>query len=225
MTKLKCPKCHKGDLVRNTIESFDTKLGGIPFTIHNAKAWQCAECGYVVATAKDLKNWRDAQRAYLQARGFVPGPDVVRKFRQSAGLSVADLATLLAVTRQTVHAWERDGLNALQAGPAAIILRLLVKEFSYGAVSGLLKALAEEAQARGQAVPTLSRLVGNESNSQGPTSHLAHAPTADSREDRGDPAVRNPGSLLNSPKQAEVDQLIRNTGTVWQNGQQSGRAA
>jgi YgiT-type zinc finger domain-containing protein len=203
MPKLKCPKCHKGNLARSTIKEFGAKLGGIPFTIDNAEVWRCAECGHVVATANDLKRWRDSQRAYLQARGFVLAPEAVRELRESLGLSVADLAALLAVTRQTIHAWERPGLGALQVGPSAIILRLLAKELSMGSGNSLLASLAEEAKARGQSIAKLINVTSDRSSS----------------------SLQISSGLVSNSQECLTQNLIRRRGSIWAIRETKGKAA
>jgi YgiT-type zinc finger domain-containing protein len=224
MTQLKCPKCRKADLVRSTIENFDTKLGGVPFTIQNANVWRCGECGHVVATAKDLKQWREAQKAFIQARGFVPSAATVRTLRRTLGLSVADLAALMAVTRQTVHAWERDGLNALQLGPAAIILRLLAKEIENNGARGLLKALIDEAQARGQSLRDRSNPVSGHSETQlqvappGSNETITKVDLPGGNHCSGS-INRGPTTLKrcqgDRAERSEVDVLIQQRGSVW----------
>src|SRR5262249_41372856 len=98
------------------------------------------------------------QQEQLQAAGEIPTPEEVRRIRTALGLSVSDFAKVLAVTRQTIHAWERTGLNALQLSPAALLLGLLAEEIA-GRGNGVFRFLLRKAAARGQEIqaPTTPR--------------------------------------------------------------------
>lgn len=107
MADFTCSACGKGNMELKTIPEHATALGGVPFVARDAQVYECSHCGAWTATGKELKRWRAQQQIELQAKGAVPSGADVRRVREAFGLSVSDFASLLAVTRQTVHAWER----------------------------------------------------------------------------------------------------------------------
>jgi putative zinc finger/helix-turn-helix YgiT family protein len=214
MTNPQCPNCEGGKLVKSLVPRYQARLGGIPFEIENARLWRCDSCDEIVVTAEDLKDWRKAQRAYLQLKGGVPSGDRVRRLRERLKLSAADLAALLAVTRQTVHAWEREGLQALQIGPAALLLLLLELE-TKGQANGVLAALITNAHRRGQATSiTLPEGDGTSDRSaatQADGLHRTKARRVAHRSDRW----KNEPVVEKDPRRAAAHQLILKQGSLW----------
>lgn len=150
MAGFKCPYCGAGEMVLECSPDHVSHIGGVPVTVPDAQVSKCTSCGRTTVSAKELKRWRRIQQAQLQTAGHVPSPEEVRRIRESFGLSVSEFACLLAVTRQTVHAWERRGAEGMQLGPAAILLRLLAKEVA-GKATDVYAHLLSEAAERGQA--------------------------------------------------------------------------
>ena len=62
--------------------------------------------------------------ATVRAQRRLPAPVVRREIRERVGLSQADVARVLGVTREAVAYWER-GLRVPKAGTAARYLELL----------------------------------------------------------------------------------------------------
>jgi DNA-binding transcriptional regulator YiaG len=147
----KCPVCGMGIMIDEVIACHSTRLGGVPVEVANARITKCDKCGEVAVDANELNRWEEIQKAALYAAGHIACPAKVRSIRQSLGLSVSDFAKVLAVTRQTVHAWEREGMHALQLGPAALLLDLLAQE-AKGSLTGVVQRLVSAAMERGQQV-------------------------------------------------------------------------
>lgn len=151
MDKFACPTCGKGRMILETISSYSTKLGGIQVVVDDAKVSKCSVCGEISVSARELKRWRALQRNQLTEGAHVPRATDVRLIREKIGLSISSFASLLGVTRQTVHAWERPEGTKLPLGPAALLLKLIDKELREG-ISGCLDSLQNLASGRGQAV-------------------------------------------------------------------------
>lgn len=151
MAAFKCPECGQGKMVPAVIPTHETRLGGVPLVVQDARVSRCTHCGEISVPGEELKRWRQIQRQQLASRSQIPRPREVKEIRQTAGLSVADFAALLGVTRQTVHAWERDDSEGVQLGPGALLLKLLAEELS-GRLRGCLDGLVSAAAARGQII-------------------------------------------------------------------------
>ncbi len=165
MSDFKCPECGKGRMVPEVIRTHETRLGGLPFVIENAHIARCTHCAEVSVSGEELGRWRQVQRDQLASSSQIPRPRDVKRIRQMIGLSVAGLATLIGVTRQTVHAWERDDLGGVQLGPGALLLKLLSDELETRH-RFCLNALVRAAVSRGQRVSE-SVLTGYQEQSDG----------------------------------------------------------
>ena len=137
--------------MRETIADYAACLAGITFNVKDARISTCKSCGEIVITAEELKRWEGLQQADLERRAEIPAPDVVRSTREAFGLSIADFATLLGVTRQTVHSWERKKSKGMTLGPAAILVKSLHAE-AVGQLQGLFAYLIARVGARGQRI-------------------------------------------------------------------------
>ena len=151
MADFTCSACGKGNMELKTIPEHATALGGVPFVARDAQVYECSHCGAWTATGKELKRWRAQQQIELQAKGAVPSGADVRRVREAFGLSVSDFASLLAVTRQTVHAWERADGRGMQLGPAALLVKALESELAQQATT-LYEVLTAAALSRGVSV-------------------------------------------------------------------------
>ncbi|MHC4698803.1 MAG: type II TA system antitoxin MqsA family protein [Planctomycetota bacterium] len=148
MTAFKCPTCGIGEMVVEVVADHRTKLGGVPVQIKDARIAKCNHCDETSVSAKELERWERLQQEQLQQRRQVPSPAEVRRIRESLGFSVADLAALVGVTRQTVYAWERVDTGGMQLGPAALVVKLLGEERA-GRIPGVTGYLVSAAQDRG----------------------------------------------------------------------------
>lgn len=152
MAKMSCPKCKNGKLEVTVLRNFETRLKGIPFVVEDAKVLQCVKCGEKVYAAKEIERWEQVQKNYLQSKGLLMTPEQVKHLRETIGFSVADLACLLGVTRQTVYSWESNSTGGVQLGPASLLLGLLCDEELNGNSIGALMFLVNGASQRGQRI-------------------------------------------------------------------------
>ena len=150
MKTARCPVCGKGEVAEEVIPRYDTRLGGVPVLVDNARIGRCSACGETYISAKEIERWRAIQRLQLQEAKHVPSAGEVTRIRESLGLTVSDFATLVGVSRQSVHAWERQG-GGMAFGPASNLISLLRAEVE-GKLSGVCLALVEAAKSRGQEV-------------------------------------------------------------------------
>jgi DNA-binding XRE family transcriptional regulator len=60
----------------------------------------------------------------------IPSAEDVKRIRERLQVSVSQFASLVGVTRQTVHSWERTDRGGMTFGPAAILARLLDQDRS-----------------------------------------------------------------------------------------------
>jgi len=148
MQATKCPACGNQTLARRIVSNYKTKLGGLPVHVEHAEISECSSCGETVVNAEEVKRWQKLQQDQLRSTGQIPSSTDVKKIRKHFGFSVSDFAALFGITRQTIHAWERPELGALQLGPASLLLGLLQEEM-LGNVQGVLAYLLEKAHARG----------------------------------------------------------------------------
>ncbi len=128
MTSFKCPACGKGRMEPQTIPNLETQFEGIAIQIKNAKVSKCTECGEKSYSAKELQRWKEIKVAKLAGLNQIPSADVVKRVREYRGLSVSDFASLMGVTRQTVHSWERAEGGGMKFGPASLLVCLLDSE-------------------------------------------------------------------------------------------------
>ena len=149
--KTTCPYCGRREMTLQIEAEYATRLSGVEVRIGNARISRCGACGGTMVAADELKRWREVQRRQLQEQGHIPSAEQVRQLRRALGLSVADLAVLLGVTRQSVNAWEQPDGPPISLGPGALLIQLLRGELE-GKCSGVLQGLVEAAAARGQAV-------------------------------------------------------------------------
>ncbi len=151
MSRFKCPECGIGEMTPEVISNHTTKLGGIQVEVPNAHVSRCTNCGELSVGAAELKRWAQIQQQQLRGAGQLPSPAEVRATREALGLSVADFAKLLGVTRQTVYAWEREDLSALQLGPTSLLLGTLKEELD-GHLDSVLAYLLQQSAKRGEAI-------------------------------------------------------------------------
>lgn len=150
MRSRKCPSCRDGTMAEEVIAEHETLLGGVPFVVPDARIWKCSHCDETVVSACEMKRWEAVQRDQLQRRKCVATPEAVKSLRQALNLPVSAFAGLLAVTRQTIHAWERPDSPGMSLGPGALLIRLLELEISRDS-HGALADLARLARERGHA--------------------------------------------------------------------------
>jgi DNA-binding transcriptional regulator YiaG len=134
-----------------TIPHLQTEFEGVPIEVADARVAECSACGERAYSAGEVRRWKQAKLAALVQRKTIPTGADVKRVREAHGLSVADFAQLLAVTRQTVHAWERAVEEPIRSGPAAILVLLLAEEMALNATHVFRKLVAVAAR-RGQAI-------------------------------------------------------------------------
>jgi DNA-binding transcriptional regulator YiaG len=152
MKDFPCPECGKGRMEEVIVPSYRTSIKGVPCIIPNARVFRCTNCQQISAAFEEMRRWEQCCDDNASATGVVPSYDRVRAIRATTGLSVSQFATLLGVTRQTVHAWERDSHGVKSFGPASILLLLLEAE-SCGRVTGVSALLRDCSVKRGVDLP------------------------------------------------------------------------
>ena len=128
MASFKCPACGKGRMETQIVPNLETQFEGITIQIKDAEISKCTHCGEQSYGAQELQRWKEIKLAKLAKLNQIPSADVVKRVREHRGLSVSDFASLLGVTRQTVHSWERTEGGGMRFGPAALIVCLLDNE-------------------------------------------------------------------------------------------------
>ncbi|MHC4442686.1 MAG: type II TA system antitoxin MqsA family protein [Planctomycetota bacterium] len=172
MSEFTCPYCGKGKMSLEVVPKHITRLKGVPVVVENARISKCPECSETSVNAKELKRWHAIQQAQLQAKEQVPSASEVKRIRNALGLSISDFATILGVTRQTVHAWEHSETGGMQLGPAAILINILNEEIA-GRVKGVYELIISASQNRGQMIRSGidTKYICNSSNSSARSSH------------------------------------------------------
>lgn len=149
MARMKCPACGKSALETIVEPKLEKLFEGVSIEIKDARISRCPVCKEETYSASELRRWREIKQELLKSRGQLPAGTDVEQVRKRHELSVADLASLLGVTRQTVHAWERTQDAAMKFGPAAILILLLMQELN-GRIANVFATLLSFAKKRGQ---------------------------------------------------------------------------
>jgi hypothetical protein len=147
MKQIACPECHKGVIEQIVIPQHPTQVGGADFTVTDATVTKCNRCGFTAVAATEFKRWEEQRRSALQERGFLPTPERIERVLTRFGLSRADLAHLVAVTRQTIQGWMKDPA-LIPEGPGSMVIQLLEAEAA-GRVCGVYEKLVAIAHGRG----------------------------------------------------------------------------
>jgi DNA-binding transcriptional regulator YiaG len=134
-----------------TIPHLQTEFEGVPIEVADARVAECSACGERACSAGEVRRWKQIKQAALLHRKVLPTGADVKRVREAHGLTVADLAHLLAVTRQTVHAWERAEDEPIKSGPAALLVLLLADEIAAN-VAPVFRKLVTVAARRGQGI-------------------------------------------------------------------------
>ena len=151
MPNITCPTCGEAKMETKEIRQFETEFEGITIHVPNARVSECPSCGEKLYSAKELKRWKEIKQVTLAKSGALPNGNDVKEIRERLGLSVAQFADLVAVTRQTVHSWERDLDQPMKLGPAALIVKLL-KQAQCGQAVNVAAGLVELATMRGKSI-------------------------------------------------------------------------
>lgn len=151
MATITCPACGKAKLEIKELHELKTEFEGVSITVPNAEFSECPACGENTYTAKELKRWAEIKQATLAETGALPNGNDVKEIRERMGLSVAQFADLIAVTRQTVHSWERALDQPMKLGPATLILNLLKQE-QCGQSANIASCLTKLATMRGKSI-------------------------------------------------------------------------
>ena len=154
MASFKCPACGKGRMETQIVPNFETQFEGFTIQVKDAEISQCTHCGEQSYGAQELQRWKEIKLAKLAELNQIPSADVVKWVREHRGLSVSDFASLLGVTRQTVHSWERAEGGGMRFGPAAMLVCLLNSE-SHDDADHVFSYLVRLARERGQLLGVL----------------------------------------------------------------------
>jgi DNA-binding transcriptional regulator YiaG len=174
MKQVTCPECHNGVIEQIVIPQHRTQLGGADLIVKDAVVARCNSCGFTAVAATELKRWEEQRRSAIQERGFLPTPERIEKVLAHFGLTRADLAHLLGVTRQTIHGWMKDPA-LIPEGPGPMVIQLLEAE-AEGRVRGVYEKLVADARSRGY---TLSQ--GAKSKSRGVNPDLRRVVPTDAK--------------------------------------------
>lgn len=147
---MNCPYCHQNTLLEVSLPQYRARINNTSFEVPLAHILKCSACGRHVVPALEMERWIALLNTHLRERAVLPTPDLVRAVRGHLQLTSADFASLLMVTRQTLHGWEKmDG--GPPAGPASLLVRALDAE-RRGQVTGLSNVLLNIARSRGAPV-------------------------------------------------------------------------
>ena len=149
MARIKCPACGKAVLQPIVEPKLEKLFEGVKIVVNDARLSRCPACGEETYSARELQRWRGIKERFLASRGQTPTGADIEQVRERHGLSVANFASLLGVTRQTVHAWERASDAGMKFGPAALLILLLTAEVN-GNVRNVFARLLSFAKRRGQ---------------------------------------------------------------------------
>lgn len=121
---MKCDECDgRLTIERGAVRRYD--IGGLPHVeLHGIEVSRCTSCG-----KEEIAIPRISQLHHVLSERFVKqqrmlAPSEIRFLRKHVGLSSADLAKTMGVTRETVSRWE-SGANPMGA-VADRLLRLIV---------------------------------------------------------------------------------------------------
>lgn len=145
MSSLPCPSCGRGVLETRSVENKEVKLGGVTLIVPNATIRVCTVCGSESYPAKELRQWQLLREQQLAGVGQACNATQIKTLRDQKGLSVAQFASLMGVTRQAAYNWENETSCGMKFGPASLLVALLNIEGSLGTtVFDQLVAFAHE---------------------------------------------------------------------------------
>lgn len=98
-----CPTCHTGELTEGS--TVETQVVGPRSYTATLPALRCSNCDEAIVTASALRAFEGAVARAVASSG-AGDQDAVCVMRKAAGLTRVELASLLAVTAETVLAWE-----------------------------------------------------------------------------------------------------------------------
>jgi putative zinc finger/helix-turn-helix YgiT family protein len=133
MAKVTCPACGKAKMESKLIPHLKTEFEGVSIEVKDAHLSECPACGERTYSGNELARWKKIKQTALADRNLLPAGADVKRLREAREMSVAQLASLLGVTRQTVHSWERAEDEYVKSGPAAILLVMLLEEIAVNA--------------------------------------------------------------------------------------------
>ena len=115
--KRMCPTCRTGELREGTTEEIEV-VGPRTYTA-TVPAALCSNCDEVIVTGATLRAFEGAVAGAVAGSG-AGDEAAVRVMRKAAGLTRAELASLLAVTTELVVAWE-SGAEAPDRATVALL--------------------------------------------------------------------------------------------------------
>lgn len=118
-----CPTCHTGELTEGS--TVETEVVGPRTYTATVPALCCSNCDEAIVTAATLRAFEGAVARAVASSG-AGDEAAVRVMRKAAGLTRVELASLLAVTSETVLAWE-SGADSPDRATVALLGALAVE--------------------------------------------------------------------------------------------------
>ncbi|HXM23633.1 MAG TPA: type II TA system antitoxin MqsA family protein [Terriglobales bacterium] len=138
MTSYVCPECGKGKVSNEVRKDFRTKVRGNSFVVPEALIGVCDNCHKEFFNPKEVRRWAELYDELLKRSGNLLAADEIVRIRQKLDMSGGDFGLLLGCTRQTVYNWERPDRKAPQLRMADLLLRLVDRSVSEGAIDVLV---------------------------------------------------------------------------------------
>ena len=138
MTSYVCPECGKGKVSNEVRKDFRTKVRGNSFVVPEAQIGVCDNCHKEFFNPKEVRRWAEVYDELLKRSGKLLAADEIVRIRKKLDISGGDFGLLLGCTRQTVYNWERPDRKAPQLRMADLLVRLVDKSVSEGAIDVLL---------------------------------------------------------------------------------------
>jgi hypothetical protein len=156
MTNMICTVCDQGTLEHREVTNKQVDFEGIRLTVPSATIYVCPSCGAESYSGKDLRTWQRLKQDQLIQSGQTFSPAAVTSIRERLHMSVAQFASLLGVTRQTVYGWEDTNGSGIKFGPAALVVSVLNREsdIKQSLLAELLRMAHERHQLENWEIPT-----------------------------------------------------------------------
>jgi putative zinc finger/helix-turn-helix YgiT family protein len=140
-----CAECGRGTVRTTRVRNYKTKIKGFPFRVDEALIGVCDHCQAESFAPEETRRWEAAFQQTLEARQAFLTPAEIRTLRMNMNLSLEDFARLIGCTRQSVMAWEHPERTTPPSRMADLMLRLLQRSWTDGAVD-VTALLVDEAK-------------------------------------------------------------------------------
>src|SRR4051812_37354112 len=108
MIMIRCSNCLEGTMVEGRVENYDASavVGLEAVVLRSAPALRCDRCGHVMFDGNVVEAVTEQLARLIVRQGEELRPTEIRFLREVIGMTQAELAERLGMSRATVNRWE-----------------------------------------------------------------------------------------------------------------------